>query len=150
MADTQNEKGDNIMTINAIKIRRLENTGNKMVGVCSLTFDGMIAVHDIKILNKDGHMFLAMPSRKTNAGTFKDIVHPISAKPREKIGQIIFDLYGWMSRKRILNQEFQYTDPECCSLLDQISDRFEAVESKSYTDFVSDDVRKEIESWMSD
>lgn len=138
------------MIINAIKIRRLENTGNKMIGVCSLTFDGMIAVHDIKILNKDGHMFLAMPSRRTNAGTFKDIVHPISAKPREKIGQIIFDLYGWMSRKRILNQEFQYTDSECRSLLEQIGDRFEAVESKSYTDFVNDDVRKEIESWISD
>lgn len=138
------------MIINAVKIRRLENPGNKMVGVCSLTFDGMIAVHDIKILKKDDHLFLAMPSRRINASTFKDIVHPISAKPRETICRIIFDLYEWMSIKRIMSQEFQYTDTECCSLLEQISDKFEAIESKSYTEFVNDDVRKEIESWLSD
>lgn len=143
-------KGGDFMIINTIKIKCLENTGNKMVGLCSLTFDGLVAVHGIKILKKDDRMFLAMPSRRTNAGTFKDIFHPISTEPREKIEQIIFDLYEWMLKRRILNQEFQYIDSECCSFLEQMSDRFEAVESKTYTNFVNDDIRKEIESWISD
>ena len=42
------------MIITAVKIRKLENTGNKMMGVCSITLDNMIAIHDIKILRKDG------------------------------------------------------------------------------------------------
>lgn len=136
------------MIITAVKIRRLENTGNKMIGVCSITLDNMIVIHGIKILNKDG-MFLAMPSRKTNYNTFKDIVHPISESPRKKIEEIIFGLYEVTVKSRNTLQEFKCINTERASMLEQVCSDFKTDESRTYSDFVNDDIKKEIESWMS-
>ena len=80
------------MIITAVKIRKLENTGNKMIGVCSITLDNLIAIHDIKILKKDG-MFLAMPSRKTSGGEYKDVAHPISPEFRTELQDKILAEY---------------------------------------------------------
>ena len=114
-----------MMIITAVKIRRLENTGNKMIGVCSITLDSMIAIHDIKILEKDGHMFLAMPSRKTTSNTFKDIVHPISSEPREHIEQIIFGLYERIMQTEYASVDFKCTNEKCVSLLSQSAEDFD-------------------------
>ncbi len=138
------------MVISMIRIRRLENTGNKMIGVCSLTLDGLIVIHDIKILQNDGKKFLAMPSRKTNSGTFKDIVHPISVESRGKIEELIFSLYEVMCTRGIANQEFQYADLDCNSLLCQTSDRFEVFDYIPHSAFDNDNIRKEIASWISE
>ena len=54
------------MKITSIRIRTLSNTGNKMVGLVSLTLGGMVAINDIKILKNQNELFLAMPSRPTN------------------------------------------------------------------------------------
>ena len=135
------------MIITTIKIRRLENSGNKMVGVCSITLDNLIAIHDIKILNKGG-MFLAMPSRKTNSNTFKDIVHPICEPPRKKIEEIVFGLYEITVRSRNTTQEFRCINNNRITLLDQVCSDFETDKSRTYSDFVNDDIKKEIESWM--
>ena len=81
------------MIITAIKIKKMLNTGTKLIGIADLTFDDMFVLHEIKILSNKGEMFLAMPSRKTNTG-FKDIVHPISAEPRNKLEEILYELYG--------------------------------------------------------
>lgn len=136
------------MIITAVKIRRLENTGNKMIGVCSITLDNLIAIHDIKILKKDG-IFLAMPSRETNSNKFKDIVHPISTAPREKIEEIILGLYETTVKSRNLTQEFKCIKSDCQSLLEQSYSDFEPNEGQTYSDFVSDKIKKEIESWIS-
>ncbi len=136
------------MIITAIKIRRLENTGNKMIGVCSVTLDNLIAIHDIKILKKDG-LFLAMPSRKINAATFKDIVHPVSEPPRKKMEEIIFGLYAVTEKSRDTSQKFKCVNKSRNSMLDQVCSDFEPDESRAYSDFVSDEIKKEIESWMS-
>lgn len=136
------------MIITAIKIRKLENSGNKMIGVCSITLDNMIAIHDIKILKKD-EMFLAMPSRKTNSNTFKDIVHPISEAPRKKIEEIVFGLYEITVKSRNTTQEFKCFNMERSSMLEQVCSDFETDESRTYNDFINDDIKKEIESWMS-
>lgn len=135
------------MIITAVKIRNLENTGNKMIGVCSITLDNLIAIHDIKILRNDG-MFLAMPSRKTNSNTFKDIVHPISEPPRKKIEEIIFGLYEITLKSRNTTQEFKCIKTEKSSLLEQICSDFETDEKRTYSDFVNDEIKREIESWM--
>lgn len=135
------------MIITAVKIRKLENTGNKMIGVCSITLDNLIAIHDIKILRKDG-MFLAMPSRKTNNNTFKDVVHPISEPPRKKMEEIIFGLYETTARSSNNTQEFKCTNTERTSLLDQQCSDFEIDEERTYSGFVNDEIKKEIESWM--
>ena len=136
------------MIITAVKIRKLENTGNKMIGVCSITLDNLIAIHDIKILKKDG-MFLAMPSRKTNSNTFKDIVHPISEAPRKKVEEIVFGLYEITVKSRNTTQEFKCVIMDRSSMLEQVCSDFETDESRTYNDFVNDDIKREIESWMS-
>lgn len=112
------------MIITAVKIRKLENTGTKLVGIADLTFDDMMVLHDIKILSNKGEMFLAMPSKKTNTG-FKDIVHPISTEPRRKIEEILYVLYEVVHKSENMILEFENTNRERKSLLEQCSNDFE-------------------------
>ncbi len=108
----------------AIKIRKLENTGTKLIGLADLSFDDMFVLHEIKILSNKGEMFLAMPSRKTNTG-FKDIVHPISAEPRNKIEKILYELYEVVLESENMILEFENMNRERKSLLEQCSNDFE-------------------------
>jgi stage V sporulation protein G len=64
-----------------------------MKAVVSVTFDHMIVVHDIKVIDGPERLFLAMPSRKAADGTFRDIVHPISAEARAMLEVAILDKY---------------------------------------------------------
>ena len=73
------------MNITDIRVRLVNNANDKLKAVASITIDDEIVVHDIKVINgKDGY-FLSMPSRKTNEGEFKDIVHPIKTEVRESL-----------------------------------------------------------------
>ena len=77
------------MTITDIKIRRLITDG-RLRGVISITLDNQLAVHDIKIVQGDERLFVAMPSRKDENGVFRDIVHPISPEARDMLeGEIL-------------------------------------------------------------
>lgn len=70
------------MTISDIRIRKIIPEG-RLRGVISITIDGQLAVHDIKIVQGDERLFVAMPSRKDDSGIFRDIVHPITADARK-------------------------------------------------------------------
>lgn len=77
------------MKITDIKIRRLLTDG-RLRGVISVTLDNQLAVHDIKIVQGDERLFVAMPSRKDESGIFRDIVHPITPEAREVLeGEIL-------------------------------------------------------------
>ena len=80
------------MQITNVRLRKV-NSGNRMKAVASVTFDNEFVVHDIKVIEKDG-LFIAMPSKKTQNGEFKDIAHPINAETREKIQKAIIDEYN--------------------------------------------------------
>ena len=81
------------MNITDIRVRLVNNNNDKLKAVASITIDDEIVVHDIKvILGKDGY-FLSMPSRKTNEGEFKDIVHPIKTEVRESLKAKIVEAY---------------------------------------------------------
>lgn len=80
------------MKITDIKIRRLYDH-EKMKAVCSVTFDGEFVVHDIKIIENDGKMFVAMPSRRSREGMFSDIVHPITQEFRSYLEDEILTEY---------------------------------------------------------
>ncbi|MBE6577955.1 MAG: hypothetical protein E7653_07450 [Ruminococcaceae bacterium] len=69
------------MQITDIKIRKLFDEG-PMKAVVSATFDGQLAVHDIKVINARDKYFIVMPSKKNPDGTYRDIVHPINAEFR--------------------------------------------------------------------
>ncbi|HEY5587229.1 MAG TPA: septation regulator SpoVG [Ruminiclostridium sp.] len=72
------------MEITDIRIRKIDSDG-KMKAVVSVTFDNEFVVHDIKIIESLNGLFIAMPSRKTPDGEFRDIAHPINALAREKL-----------------------------------------------------------------
>ncbi len=80
------------MNITSIKVRKLIPEG-RLKGIISVTFDDAFAVHDIKVVQGDGRLFVAMPSRRDDTGAFRDIVHPISAEAREKIESEILSAY---------------------------------------------------------
>ena len=72
------------MTITDVRIRKIATEG-KMKAIVSVTFDNEFVVHDIKVIEGQNGLFIAMPSRKTPDGEFKDIAHPINTDTREKI-----------------------------------------------------------------
>ena len=80
------------MTITDIRIRRIEKEG-KMKAVVSVTFDDEFVVHDIKIIDGEKGLFIAMPSRKATDGEYKDIAHPIKSSMREEMQSAILDRY---------------------------------------------------------
>lgn len=80
------------MTITDVRIRKIATDG-KMKAIVSVTFDNEFVVHDIKIIEGQNGLFIAMPSRKTPDGEFKDIAHPINTDTREKIQTSILNAY---------------------------------------------------------
>lgn len=84
------------MTITGIKVRKLIPEGSqesRLKGIISVTFDNSFAVHDIKVVQGDDRLFVAMPSRRDDSGVFRDIVHPISTEARQKIEGEILEAY---------------------------------------------------------
>ena len=81
------------MKITDIRVRKI-NTEGRMKAVVSVTFDDAFAVHDIKVIEGQDKLFVAMPSRKTPDGEFKDIAHPINAETREIIQKAIIEKYN--------------------------------------------------------
>ena len=80
------------MQITDVRIRKIATDG-KMKAIVSVTFDNEFVVHDIKVIEGQNGLFIAMPSRKTPDGEFKDIAHPINTETREKIQTSILDAY---------------------------------------------------------
>ncbi|MBR5614107.1 MAG: septation regulator SpoVG [Clostridia bacterium] len=80
------------MEITDIKVRKI-NAEGRMKAVVSVTFDDAFVVHDIKVIEGQEKLFIAMPSRKTPDGEFKDIAHPINAEMRELLQNMILAKY---------------------------------------------------------
>ena len=80
------------MKLTDIKIRKFFDEG-PMKAVVSVTFDGCLAVHDIKIIYARDKYFIVMPSRKNPDGTYRDIVHPINSDFRGEVEREILDAY---------------------------------------------------------
>ena len=78
------------MEITDIRVRKIDSEG-KMRAVVSVTFDDMFVVHDMK---GESGLFIAMPSRKTPSGEYKDIAHPINPQTRETLQAKIIDAYN--------------------------------------------------------
>ena len=80
------------MNITDVRIRKMTKEGN-MKAVASVTLDNEFAIHDIKIIEGEKGLFIAMPSRKTPEGEYRDIAHPISHEARETLQKAILDEY---------------------------------------------------------
>ena len=86
-------KGVIQMQITDIRIRSVEKEG-KMKAVVSITIDDEFVVHDIKVIEGEKGMFIAMPSRKASDGEYRDIAHPINTATRERLQNMILDKYN--------------------------------------------------------
>ena len=71
----------------------VKKSDSKLKAVASITIDDCFAVHDIKVIEGSEGYFIAMPSRKTNDGEYKDIAHPIKTSTREEIIKLILDAF---------------------------------------------------------
>lgn len=80
------------MKVTDVRIRKVDKDG-KMKAVVSITFDEEFVVHDIKIIEGEKGLFIAMPSRKTSDGEYRDIAHPINSETRERIQSLILEKY---------------------------------------------------------
>ena len=86
------------MQITDIRVRKI-NAEGRMKAVVSVTFDDAFVVHDIKVIEGQEKLFIAMPSRKTPEGEFKDIAHPINAETRELLHSQILQKYQEVSEE---------------------------------------------------
>ena len=80
------------MQITDVRIRKVEKEG-KMKAVVSITIDDEFVVHDIKVIEGEKGLFIAMPSRKAGDGDFRDIAHPINSNTRDRIQKLILEKY---------------------------------------------------------
>ena len=80
------------MNITDVRVRKVAKEG-KMKAVVSITIDDEFVVHDIKVIEGEKGLFIAMPSRKTTTGEYKDIAHPINSQTREQIQEMILNEY---------------------------------------------------------
>ncbi len=80
------------MQITDVKVRKLFDEG-PMRAIVSVTFDGQLAVHDIKVINARDKFFIVMPSRKNPDDTYRDIVHPINAQFRGMLEDAVIAAY---------------------------------------------------------
>ena len=80
------------MQITDVRVRRIDKEG-KMKAIVSITIDNEFVVHDIKVIEGDKGLFIAMPSRLASDGEYRDIAHPINSETREKIQNMILERY---------------------------------------------------------
>ena len=80
------------MNITDVRVRKVSKEG-KMKAVVSITIDDEFVVHDIKVIEGEKGLFIAMPSRKTADGEYRDIAHPINSDTRQQLQEMILDEY---------------------------------------------------------
>jgi stage V sporulation protein G len=95
------------MEITDVRVRKVAKEG-KMKAVVSVTFDNEFVVHDIKIIEGEKGLFIAMPSRKALDGEFRDIAHPINSETRDKIQNFILNKYQTIMLTD--SEEFEYIE----------------------------------------
>ncbi|MEG0829790.1 MAG: septation regulator SpoVG [Anaerovoracaceae bacterium] len=112
------------MNITDVRIRKVSDEG-KMKAVVSITFDDEFVVHDIKIIEGQNGLFIAMPSRKMGEGDFRDIAHPLVSETRNKIKDAIFVEY-----EKILAEMKIKAEAEAAEALDPVAEVAPTIESE--------------------
>ncbi len=80
------------MNITDVRVRKINQDG-KMKAIVSVTIDDAFVIHDVKVVEGQNGLFVAMPSRKTPEGEFRDIAHPITSSAREIIQTAVLEAY---------------------------------------------------------
>ena len=113
------------MLLTSFRVRKIEAPTNRLIAKCTITFDGMFAVSDIKVLVKeDGGYYMGMPSRKTSLGTFKDEAYPVNSEVRSAIENVVYPAvkYSVDNDIALLNAEIRVGTNKVSLLQQDISD----------------------------
>ena len=81
------------MKITSVTVRKIEKENSRMKGIASVLIDDCFAVHDIRIIEGDNGLLIAMPSRQTSTGGYRDIAHPINAETRQIFEKEILEAF---------------------------------------------------------
>jgi stage V sporulation protein G len=92
------------MDITDVRVRLIGDEG-KLKAIVSVTFDDEFVVHDIKVIEGQNGLFIAMPSRKMSEGDFRDIAHPLTSETRNRIKDAIFEKYDIVQSEARSNSE---------------------------------------------
>lgn len=99
------------MQITDVRLRRVNSDG-RMKAIASITIDDEFVVHDIRVIDGNNGMFVAMPSKRTPDGEFRDIAHPISSATREKIQTAVLEAY----HRELTDDELELVNSEVISV----------------------------------
>lgn len=88
------------MQITDVRVRKIDMEG-RLKGMASVTFDDLFVVHDIKIVDGDHGLFIAMPSRRSKEGGYRDIAHPINPEMRQMLQDLILEEYGKLDERGV-------------------------------------------------
>ena len=91
------------MQITDVRVRRIEKEG-KMRAIVSITLDNEFVVHDIKVIEGEKGLFIAMPSRRATDGEYRDIAHPINSLTRDMIQKVILEKYEQTAEELAQNE----------------------------------------------
>lgn len=92
------------MQITDVRVRKAAGTSeSKLKAYCSVVFDEMFVVHDLRVVEGANGVFVAMPRRKTQEGEYRDLAHPITAEARALIQKAVLDAYNELERENPLS-----------------------------------------------
>ena len=81
------------MKVTSVNVKKIEKEGSRMKGIASIVLDECFAVKDIRIIQGEEKLFIAMPSRKYPDGEYRDVAHPINTPTREEINKLVLAKY---------------------------------------------------------
>ncbi len=81
------------MKITSVTVHKIEKENSRMKGIASVLLDDCFAIHDIRIIDGKDGLFIAMPSRQTSTGGYRDIAHPINTETRQEFSKAILEEY---------------------------------------------------------
>ncbi len=82
------------MKITSVRVRKFEKEDSRMKGIATVLLDDCYAIHDIKVIEGDNGLFIAMPSRKTPTGEYRDIAHPTNQETRQMFEEAVLEAYN--------------------------------------------------------
>jgi len=92
------------MEVTEVRLRRV-NTEGRMRAIASITFDQEFVVHDIRVIDGNNGLFVAMPSKRTPDGEFRDIAHPINSNTRAKIQEAVLEEFRREGEEEVAYEE---------------------------------------------
>ncbi|WP_339252565.1 septation regulator SpoVG [Sporosarcina sp. FSL W8-0480] len=91
------------MEVTDVRLRKVETDG-RMRAIASITLDGEFVVHDIRVIEGNDGLFVAMPSKRTPEGDFRDVAHPINTSARMKVQEAVLSAYHMVEEKGVLEE----------------------------------------------